>query len=626
MTFEKSIFFLEYKRYTRRRGLLMIFTLFALLLIMMQIELNNWKSTATQIEEAGNIEITKSRQFKKWSSYGVHGVVLTSIPSSLSFLSAFNIYGNLSAQIDSEINLRIFETKKDRIVLPDPANGYLNFSGLILVVGGLLALMYGASTFKNEKDLRLLCGIKSFPVVFWKTLLAGMFLLSMTVLLFMLGTVLLAFLNGIDIMDGPYLYYFLQVFLLLNVCLAAGTTFGSMRKRSIGTSLLIGLFIINVLSPWFIYVISSGFSNNYSERQVELGKLKILMAFENRGVEKFGGDRTGDEVKNFIKGFYENELILIEEIETKHKNEILETQGHYQALSIIFPGSFFLENALEVSGQGFNNYSRFYTFAEKEKHRFIKFYADKKYLSKNAPEKVQSFVVGNSNIFYFKPGLPANRLTGTILNLLYTFVFVLLTYRNTLRKVHPKTRNIEDEEDVYIPIEPGKTTLFFTTCPILKNKIYNDLIGREKIKGQIELFFDNNIENLDITDTAFISGEQMQYISAHALHRFFFGEKPAKNMNHWDVLFKYALTRKIVIFDEFLKTRPDKLDDFTLQLKEHNTAALLISSDYYFTEHFVDETTPFEYYVDEPLAGTLKKLKEYLRKQGGISNEKKENN
>ncbi len=87
-------------------------------------------------------------------------------------------------------------------------------------------------------------------------------------------------------------------------------------------------------------------------------------------------------------------------------------------------------------------------------------------------------------------------------------------------------------------------------------------------------------------------------------------------MDRWDVLLKYALTKKIVVFDEFLKIRPDKLPEFTLQFKEHNVACLIISSDYYFTEHFVDKTTPFEYYVNEPNAAMLKRLKAFIRQPG----------
>jgi hypothetical protein len=238
-----------------------------------------------------------------------------------------------------------------------------------------------------------------------------MLFLTATILILLVCTVTLAFLNGINIINSHSLYYYWQAFLFLNLCLAAGTTFGSMKNKFVGTVLLIVLFSLNTLSPWLIYAISNGFSNNTSEHQVELDKLKIIMAFENRGVEKFGGERTGDKVKDFIKGFFGSELVLIEDIETKYKNSILETQKRYQTLSTIIPGSFFILNALEVSGQGFDNYSNFYGFAEQQKHEFIKFYADKKYLSENAPEAVQSFVKGDSNIFYSRPAFPENWLT-----------------------------------------------------------------------------------------------------------------------------------------------------------------------------------------------------------------------
>lgn len=624
MTTDRSIFYLEYKRFVRKRHLFIILTLFALLLLMAQTEFRKYKKDVTDVVKTSEIENLCANQFKTWSTYGIHGTILAASPSPMRFLSLFKLSSQLYAHINSDFGLRIFETRKKDNAVPNPASGFLSFSGLIMVFGGLLILIYGSSSYKNEKDLKFLCTLRPFSRVFWKILFARMLFLTATILILLVCTVILAFLNRINILNSHYLYYYWQAFLFLNLCLAAGTTFGSMKNKFVGTVLLIGLFILNTLSPWLICAISNGFSNTISEHQVELDKLKVVMAFENRGIEKFGGERTGDKFQDFIRGFFDSELVLIEDIETKYKNSILENQKTYQTLSTVIPGAFFILNALEVSGQGFDNYSNFYGFTEQQKHEFIQFYADKKYLSENAPEAVQSFVKGDSNIFYSRPAFPVDWLTGTVLNLIYTAFFILFTYRNTYRKVYPKTETMEDEEEVYIPVDRKKTTVFFTTFETLKEKIYNHFAGKEKIKGEIELSPEKDFKDPNETDFTFISNDLMKEISPAALHRFLFGEKPGKNMDHWDVLFKYGLTKKLVLFDEFLKTRPDKLADFTLQLKEKDVASLIVSSDYFFTEHFVDENTPFGYYADEPLGGTLKKLKDFVEKKGAKSHEEKE--
>jgi len=619
-----SFLFLEYRKFTRKGNLVIIFVFVALLLLMMNAEMNRLKSNSKDILSSRKTEEVKTTQFQSYTPYGMHGHILSCLPNGLTFLRPLNIYGNLKAHIDSGIGLKLYTSQKRSDVLPDPSSGYLSFSGLIMIIGGLLSLMYGSSSYKNKKDLKFLCTIKPFSHVFWKILFARMLFLTATILILLVCTVILAFLNRINILNSHYLYYYWQAFLFLNLCLAAGTTFGSMKNKFIGTVLLIGLFSLNTLSPWFIYIVSDGFSNTTPEHQVELDKLKILMAFERRGVKQFGNLRSGKEFKELVRGFFDSELVLIEDTETKYKNSILENQKRYRTLSTIIPGSFFVLNALEVSGQGFYNYSNFYGFAEQQKHEFIKFYADKSFLSENAPEEVQSFVKGDSNVFYSRPAFPVDWLTGTVLNLLYTALFIFFTYRNTYRNVYPKTETMEDEEEVYIPVDRKKTTVFFTTFETLKEKIYNHFAGKEKIKGEIDLSPEKDFKDPNETGFTFISNDLMKEISPAALHRFLFGEKPGKNMDHWDVLFKYGLTKKLVLFDEFLKTRPDKLADFTLQLKEKNVASLILSSDYFFTEHFVDENTPFGYYADEPLAGTLKKLKDFVEKKGAKSHEEKE--
>lgn len=617
MKSERSIFNNEYKTFGKKRNLVIISIFILLSLLLMQIDMNRLRIETENLKKSSRIQELKATQFKKWSCYGAHGILLASIPSPMNFLSLSKVYSSLYAHIDSEVGLQIYSSRKNTGLLHEAFFGIFTFSGVILLFGGLICLLYGFPVLKNDKDLKMYCILKPFNQVFWGIFLSRMFFVSMTVLLLIICSVLLAFVNGNNIMNSYYLFFTLQTILVLNFFLTAGAAFGSTKKKVIGIVGIIVVYSLNIIAPWIFGILSGGFSNSISEHQAEFEKLQILMAFENRGVQKFKDVRSGDKVKEFIEGFFKNELKLIEEIEKKIESKIVGRQEIFQTLSCIYPGSFFIINISEISGGGFNHYSFFYKFAVQQKHDFIKFYSDKKYLSENAPEKVQSFVKGNSNIYFSKPSLPpiGITLTGIILTLLYTGIFLFFAYRNAYKKVFPKTKTIEDEEDVYIPIERGKITIFFTTFQILNNKIYNHLAGKEKIKGEIELFPEQDFENQSQIDFAYISPDQMNDISPHALHQFLLGEKPDKAMDHWDVLFEYALTKTIAVFDEFQKSRPDKLKELVLKLKEHQVACLIISSDYFFTEHFVDENTRFEYYANEPLKETLKKLKEWLKKQ-----------
>lgn len=610
MTSKESIFYVECKKLTRRRNLVIIFTLSALLLVMQQYNIYRYKESLTDIVGISETEQLCANQFKTWSTYATYGVILASYPSPMIFIEAFKIYGELYAHINTDIGLRIFETKKNRDVLPDPASGYLNFSGLLLLVVGILLLIYGYPAFQDEKQLKFLSSLRPSSNVFWKVLLSRMFFVSIIILLLILCSVIIAFLNGINVLNPYYLCFTLVTLLVSNFFLFAGTFLGTVKNKAIGITALVLVFSINYVSPWLFGVIASSFSPSISERQTEKDKLEILSAFENRGIKKFGKVRRGETVKEFITGFFDNELKLIENVEIKHKSRIFKMQKIYQSLSCLLPGSFFIETVLELSGQGFKNYSLFYEFVEQEKHKFTKYYADNEFFSEPKPPDVESYVKDNNNIFYAKPSLPDNFWIGIFLTLFYSAIFLFFAHRNFKNKIYRLKEKLEDEMDLYVEIDNKKTNILFTGSETFKTKLFNHFSGKEKLKGDIAILPDPEAKDSFNTNFAYIPNrEHFKNISSNTLYCFMFGTKPAKALDFWDIMLQYMRSHpeKIFILDEYTKDMPpQRIKELKEWLEHDQIYCLLLTHDYYFTKDFVKKSIQLFIEKDDPTGKMLK--------------------
>jgi hypothetical protein len=609
MSEEKSIFYIEYKKFICKRNILILSLFFVLLLVMMQIEMNEFKSEKKDILISSEIEKLKANQFDRYTPYGAYGLRLISLPSPMNFLLTFKIYSGLVATVDCGIKLEIFENKKGGDILPDISGGYVNFAGILLVFGSLLSLIYGFMAYSNKHFLNFLCSLNSFKKVFFKILISRVFFVSLSILLLLLSMIILAFINGINIVDYSYFYFALMILLVMNCFLFLGMTIGSLKKKKIGLILLIGIFITLIfITPWMINKVISSISKSISEHQTEYVKLKILMAFEKKSFEKVGTLRSGEVAEELMNDYIDNELKIFEEIEDSYKREIIEKIKKYQALSTFFPSTFYLSSVIEISSQGFNNFIDFYNFSQKTKQEFFIFYIKRKIQSKSQRVKVESFIKGGENIFYSKSSLPGNFSTGIWITLFYIAIMILITYLNTYKKVYPIKKELKFEDDLFINIEKGQLNILFTGYELLKSKLYNHFSQKEKLKSEINFVDNGNTEIPEKIDFIYLVDiKNINDISPNTLYKFLFGEKLNKNMEIWEVLFKYALNKQLIVLDEFFNgLNPENIADMKLQLKEKNVFNLVISSDYYLTKEIADNVKHIYYLKNDTSASVIK--------------------
>lgn len=622
MTEKKSIFYLEYKSFFIKRKLFILLPVFILLLAMMQTEIIENKSQRQEIKIANKLENSRAKQFDGYTPYSVYGVTVYGMPAPMNFLSTFKMYSALTAAVDVGIKLIIYQSKKGNNTIPDPAAGYLNFSGLLYLLGSLLVCIYGFGTFDNEKKLKYLCSVRGFKKVLILRPLSRMTLASMTVIILLASAVVLAAVNRIDLIDRRYLAFVFQVLLLMNLFFLTGAAAGSLKHKKIGVPFLAGIFIlVNFLAPWIAAKAVKDISPGISEHQTTFDQLKILMAFEKKGINNFADIRSGDGVNEFMKSYLEHDLKILEDIENKHRQAIVERIQKYRDWCLIFPATFYLTSVNEMAGSGFDNYISFYDFAVKTKRQFIEFFFDKEYFSGSEPGKVESFVKGDGNIHYSRGRLPGNFLWGIGLMFIYMVVMTVIAYVNVFKKVYPVKRKLPCEDDLFIHLEKGQKNLLFTGFELLKSKVYNHFSGKEKLKSDISLFTagpDKDVAEGTI-DFVYLVDPGVIDIDTGVLDGFLFGEKKDRNQDKWQVMFRHALGRELIVMDGFLAgLKPDEIDDIMLQIKEKDVYFLLISDDFYFTRALCDNPRHIAYLKSDPTAAPLvrERSEEEKRRRG----------
>jgi hypothetical protein len=576
---------------------------------MFMVQLSEFDAEVKETERSNKLEKQKAAQFPAYTPYSVYGFHLKCMPSPLDFLRTFQIYSELISRADVGIKLEISEEKKGSNTIPDTAGGYLNFAGILLLAGSILSHIFGFLALYDEKRLKYLCCFHRYRKVFFQLVLTRMAVVSSFVLLLVLVTLLVAFISGKDIFHSHYFIFAALAILMLNLSLVTGAAFGALKNKATGINLLIAVLIfLLVFIPWTVNNIGKHVTLSISASQTEYDKLKPLMDFEKRGIEKFGNLREGDDFNKFIESYREDELKLLKDMENKHKQRLLEKADKYRLLAMLFPSTFYLATAAELSGKGINNYFAFYDNTEKKKIGFIKFYFQKEYFTKPKPKKVDSYLKGDDGIFYLEPSLPKYFFIGLLLQLVYFIVMGFMAYIKGSQKVHPLKQKFPAEEDMFIHITQSETNVLLTLEPLVKAKLYNHLSGKEKLKSQVDLVSGDEFESAWNSDFAYLPHpDTLEEIGPRVLHTYLFGKAPEVSMDTWQVMFKFALQHKLIVMDDFLKgMRPDKIKDILLKIEEKQLFCLIISSDYYFTNAIVKDRKSIYCLKNDPLFGLLK--------------------
>jgi hypothetical protein len=499
----KAVFSFESKRFIIKRNFKIFLALFLLLVGLSYDGIRDYKATIDGIESFQETERQKASQFMNYTLYGTRGIRLLFVPDPLCVI--FNdlaVYRGLISTVDSGEGLYIFSDMNGKEVFAD-SSGFLDFSGVIYLIGCLIAILYGYDASRNEDYLNLVKEISDNRRIVLPIVLSRIILLNLYMILLCFLSLLWFLINGINLFDVSFLYFILVLVLVISSFIAGGAVIGSIKNKGLKIcSLFIIPFVFLLLIPGVIKkVFYNEATNIKSLQEFEFDKLKIMMKLEKRSYDQIkiwkSGEVAPDEIKKLVQSGQEIEYKELKGFELNRIDMISKRVKSYHLVSSFFPTSFYNATNKELSSKGFKNFIIFYRFTFDKKCEFIAFYIDRKFYKPFPKTGLEPFIKGDEDLFHSQSQLPYFFWLGVFLTLFYTSVLLFVFYRIQIKRMktpEPKTVYTIDKE---------KDNPLFVLCENLsiKEDIFNyyqsqKAVCLEKINTGDFMF--NDIKALEI--------------------------------------------------------------------------------------------------------------------------------
>ncbi|NIM11669.1 MAG: hypothetical protein GTO45_06215 [Candidatus Aminicenantes bacterium] len=442
--------------------------------------MNRYQSIIEDIKIFQKSEMEKVKYYLKYDHYGGYGIRLTCIPPEFGIIDG-NSFNITISNVNTGERLNIYYPAKGKYYFYKK-EGYMDVEGIILLLGGLISFIVGYRTTNNQDYLKFI-GIfsshfKSLLILF----LARIILLNSVALILISISFLLPLAESINLFNVSFLYFGLVIVVVFSLFSSVGAIIGSLKRRNKPIILAVMYFVFVLFFPWLGEKYNQNDAANIrSLFDFEQEARKLLMIAERKMFERFGtfkGGPVSPDIKKALNDVLENEFKRIFEHEEDRKNVIKSKIKTYQLLTAILPSSFFQTVRTEICGGGMI-FIDFYTFCQKRKYEFIKFFFKKQFYEKSTPgkDKIESFIKGNENIFHAKSRLPHGFCLGIGLTILYTIGAFFIAYR-----LHLKSLRREESKgiDIKIGFEKDKNTAF-VLCKTsqVKDEIFRHYQGQK---------------------------------------------------------------------------------------------------------------------------------------------------
>jgi ABC-type Na+ transport system ATPase subunit NatA len=516
----RSFLKFEFKRtLTWQNGLLLSLFL-ALSMYLTNTGINQYQDILTSQKEFQDIEREKAKQWNNYDQYGGYGIYIYFIPSPLTiFFHNTNLFTELIAHVDVGERSNIHNSFKGKKIFSQKPGRFWDFAGIVLLFGSFMALYFGYDSLRDKEYLKFLSTLLGgYQRVFRYLLLSRIILLCSFIFIATIGAVLLLWIRGIKLSVTEFIFlliFFLLMLLLTVVFFSLGTICGSAKsgRKARFFVVVIWIAVVFFIPAAINEIVESSADTITSNYKSELEKVRTFMDFEKgvkekveKLVKKLAGEgKPYQDINKTVwklmgelsEDYLKNEFQDIQKLEIDLENDIRARFKFFQAISVIFPSSFYLSINNEISSRGYENIIRFHQYAKEIKDRFMRFYVKEKYSKPGLPVKVKSFVQKDENIYTGESRVPWNSWLGFFVTLLWIgclFKWSYHLYQKSIFRVSETP--IQGLSDLDIDIEEGKSNVVLShgdKRETIKQHLYNVLAGHnKKFNGKV-LWNEKNI-------------------------------------------------------------------------------------------------------------------------------------
>lgn len=432
----------EAKRLFTRRNIIIFSCILILLLIVSLGGISDYKMILENKKPFKEMEKDKVSLHIHYTFYGIRGVRLLLIPSAMSVLfNNTSVFPGMTAHVDTAEKLNISNSIKGKDLFSN-AGDYMDFSGLMLLIGSFLSLLYGYDSTRNREYISLLQDISKKQNIVFKVILSRIILLCSVFVALSILFVVWLMVIGIQIFNLYYLIFLVFILGIITFFVLSGAGIGRIRSKTIrGISLPVFYFMMVLFIPWVIreIVYLDARSNIQSIYNFEYETFKYVMEFEKEQYERFGvwksGEVAPEEIKKMIETIDDRIYNKLKELENKRIDQITKRIKVYSIISSLFPTTFYISNNRELSSKGFRNFLDFYRYAYNKKFLFIKFYLERKFFRPLPKTGVEPFIKGDEDLFYAEPRLQYFFGGGVSINAIFILVIAAFLYMSVHKKI-----------------------------------------------------------------------------------------------------------------------------------------------------------------------------------------------
>lgn len=285
----KSFYILEFKRFIAWRNALLLFLFFVLSIYFVHTGALQYKDIIKSKEEFRKIERLKAETFSSYAQAGGYGIYLYFMPSPLRtlFYNSSLFSAELISHFDVGEKLNIYSSLKGKNIFAESKKTFFDFSSIILLFGGIIALVYGFDSFRRKEYLRFIASLYGHGRAFcfiWLSriiLLCSFFVMINTCALQMLKLHQLP----LSVSEFKHFLIFSVVMLLMLVFFFSIGAITGIVKSKFTRFFIITLWVGSVFFiPAALNEIIDTKSNKIKPSyQSELEKLTTVMDFEKQG-------------------------------------------------------------------------------------------------------------------------------------------------------------------------------------------------------------------------------------------------------------------------------------------------------------------------------------------------------
>jgi len=415
------------------------------------------------------MEREKAKMHLFYTFYGIRGIRLLLIPSPISVLfNDTSAFKELTAHVDTAEKLDISNTLKGKNLFSF-SGGYMDFSGMMLLISSFLGLLYGYDSRRNQGYLQFLSDSTGNKNTVLLIIFARLIILNAIFWLLSFLSLIWLSVNGIDAFNRYVLLYHMGLTFVIVFFVLLGALIGTLKRKPTQLIALPLIYCITVfLIPWSIHktIYMDARHHIISIHNFEYDMLKMMMQLEKQLYKKFGVFNEGkgeapDRIKAAVQESLNTDWTKLKQVEQERRKTIQNRIKTYQTLSALLPTSFYISANKELGSKGYQNFDRFYGYAFDMKFKFLKFYVKKKFYNPVAEKGIEPFIKGDEDLYHAPSVVPWNLGLGILFSILWLIVLTAIVWIR-IYQIFARRPVDSSEEEPELNLKPNKTKVVIT--------------------------------------------------------------------------------------------------------------------------------------------------------------------